>query len=235
MVGSHITSTGDDHPVSGVDAGDLSEVSRRAVFRDGAVTPIAGAFVAFQLLTYALAAIAISRRLPRLRDIAGFFALVTLAYPPFVFLSALVPYEDLTVVGYMASLFACAAGVAWLARVGERRASLSPPLLLIGLTVSVLLLDVATGGHLQLNTVFGYSPIVAGRFAGFGNQSFALVSMGAIVLATGVWGTLSRRRRRGGARGRRRRAGGRHRRRRPSFAGRRRRGRAGPRTGCSEW
>jgi hypothetical protein len=190
MVGSPFVSTGKD-PVVAEDAGWLATFNRRAVFRDGAVTPIAGAFVAFQLLTYALAALAIARRRARLREIAGFLALVTLAYPPFVFLSALVPYERLSVAGYMAALFACSAGLAWLARAAARRAPLWLPLVLIGFTVSVLLLDVMTGGHLQLNTVFGYSPIVAGRFTGFGNQAFALLSMGGIVLATGVWGRLA--------------------------------------------
>src|SRR5687768_16629717 len=51
-----------------------------------------------------------------------------------------------------------------------------------------MVLDVVVlGGRLQLNTVFGYSPIVAGRFAGFGNQAFSLLTMAAVVLAGGIW------------------------------------------------
>ena len=38
-----------------------------------------------------------------------------------------------------------------------------------------------------MDTVFGYSPIVAGRFAGFGNLAFALIAVGAVVAACGTW------------------------------------------------
>nr|MBA3291075.1 hypothetical protein [Actinomycetota bacterium] len=40
-----------------------------------------------------------------------------------------------------------------------------------------------TGGVLQLNTVFGYSPIVAGRFAGAGNIVFAVFGATAVLTA----------------------------------------------------
>ena len=40
-----------------------------------------------------------------------------------------------------------------------------------------------TGSHLQLSTVFGYSPTVGGRFAGFGNLTFGQVAAGAVLLA----------------------------------------------------
>ena len=57
------------------------------------------------------------------------------------------------------------------------------PLLLVGLSWLVLVVDVLTGGRLQINTVFGYSPLVAGRFAGLGNLAFAIVGVGAVVVA----------------------------------------------------
>jgi hypothetical protein len=62
------------------------------------------------------------------------------------------------------------------------------PLLLIALTLAVMLTDVVTGARLQINTAFGYSPIVAGRFAGYGNLAFALVAISTIVVGTGFWG-----------------------------------------------
>ena len=43
--------------------------------------------------------------------------------------------------------------------------------------------DVVTGGHLQLSTVFGYSPTVGGRFAGFGNLAYGQLAAAAILLA----------------------------------------------------
>ncbi|MDQ4142982.1 MAG: hypothetical protein M3198_04415, partial [Actinomycetota bacterium] len=52
------------------------------------------------------------------------------------------------------------------------------------LTMVVLCVDLLTGAHLQLNTVFGYSPIVAGRFAGLGNIAFAV--LGVVSLLVGA-------------------------------------------------
>jgi hypothetical protein len=47
----------------------------------------------------------------------------------------------------------------------------------------VIVLDVLVGAPLQLNTVFGYSVAVAGRFAGVGNLAFALLGASALVFA----------------------------------------------------
>jgi hypothetical protein len=44
-----------------------------------------------------------------------------------------------------------------------------------------------TGGRLQIDTTFGYSPIVAGRFQGIGNLAFALLVGSALVAATAEW------------------------------------------------
>jgi hypothetical protein len=54
---------------------------------------------------------------------------------------------------------------------------------LLGLLLALQIGDVMTGSHLQIATVFGYSPTVGGRFAGFGNLSFAQVATAAILLA----------------------------------------------------
>jgi hypothetical protein len=47
----------------------------------------------------------------------------------------------------------------------------------------VMVVDVCTGGHLQINTPLGYTPTIAGRFQGFGNLSFGLVGAAAVVTA----------------------------------------------------
>jgi len=173
---------------------ELATANEIATFRDDATGPFSVAFIVFQLLTYALAAAALTRW-PRLRPMVSFLALVTLAQPSLTFLSGLVRYDRLGVVGYVVALFAAGAVLAGaalaVARVGGSRGGrarpLVAPLLLVGLTLVVLVVDVLAGGALQLNTVFGYSPIVAGRFAGYGNLAFALVSMAALVVVTGVW------------------------------------------------
>ena len=52
-----------------------------------------------------------------------------------------------------------------------------------GTTGLVLAADVLTGSRLQLSSLMGYSPLVAGRFYGFGNLAFALFATG-MLLAT---------------------------------------------------
>ena len=47
----------------------------------------------------------------------------------------------------------------------------------------LILIDVLVGARLQLNTLFGYTPTVAGWFAGIGNLAFAQISAGAVLLA----------------------------------------------------
>ena len=59
-------------------------------------------------------------------------------------------------------------------------------LLLAAAAPAVLLIaDVLTGAHLQVNTVFGYSVAVAGRFTGLGNLAYALLGASALV-ASGI-------------------------------------------------
>jgi hypothetical protein len=44
--------------------------------------------------------------------------------------------------------------------------------------------DLVSGGHLQLNSVLGDSPLIAGRFAGAGNNAFAIMASTSVVIAT---------------------------------------------------
>ena len=49
----------------------------------------------------------------------------------------------------------------------------------------VVLADLVTGAHLQMSSVAGYSPLVAGRFAGIGNVAFGVLAA-AVLLAAGA-------------------------------------------------
>jgi hypothetical protein len=85
--------------------------------------------------------------------------------------------------------------VAALAAPSRRIHPLLPPVLPIALLWLVLAIDIATGGHLQINTTFGYSPIVAGRFAGFGNQAFSMIAISSLLLAAAALEHFDRRER----------------------------------------
>jgi hypothetical protein len=54
------------------------------------------------------------------------------------------------------------------------------------ITFTVIGLDLLTGAHLQIFTMAGYSPLVAGRFAGIGNVGFGVFAAGAIVTGAGL-------------------------------------------------
>jgi hypothetical protein len=54
------------------------------------------------------------------------------------------------------------------------------------ITFAVIALDLVTGAHLQIFTMAGYSPLVAGRFAGIGNVAFGIFAAGALAFAAGL-------------------------------------------------
>ncbi|WP_246250793.1 hypothetical protein [Actinomadura litoris] len=147
---------------------------------------------ATQLALYGLAAIALRRlgRDPRARArILGgtrVTALLAAAAPGASFLAGLLPWWRAphptpvlvcTVLGFAALMAGLSLAGPW------RRSSVAPGLVVAGLTALILALDVMTGSALQLNTLMGYTALVAGRFYGFGNQAFSLFAAAAVVTA----------------------------------------------------
>lgn len=192
MTGALMSSAG-GRPFTPPLVGDFVEDNEKAIFRDRVTGLVTAAFIVFQLIVYALAAVAFSRKRRGLLRLAGGLSLMVLAFPPLAFLSGTVPYHRLSPLAYLAAMFVASLLLAVAAaRIGEWDPQ-APPLALLGVSFAVLIVDIVTGGSLQLNTVFGYSPIVAGRFAGFGNLASALVTVTAILLVTGVWGVARRR------------------------------------------
>ena len=175
----------------------FADATAEARFRDQATGPVSVVFVIVQIVAYALAAVAVGRRRGWTRPVS-YLALVVLATPTVGFLAGMLHVRSFGLVAFTAAIFGAAVVLAAvaeslgavLARRWPRIRATLPPLLLVSLTWLVLVVDVLTGGRLQINTVFGYSPLVAGRFAGFGNLAFALVGAGAVVVATGAWATV---------------------------------------------
>lgn len=174
----------------------FADATEEAIFRNEVVGPISVVFVVAQILAYILAAVAIARR-RRWTKPVSFLALVILATPPVVFLGGMLHLRDGTVSTYVLGVFAVAvvfaavaeAVGALVAKRWPRTGALVAPLVLIGTSWLVQVGDIVTGGGLQLDTAFGYSPIVAGRFAGFGNLAFAVIAMSAVTVACGAWAT----------------------------------------------
>lgn len=153
----------------------LADLAERVVLRDRAVGPVSVLLVVCVVFC-AVAALAGRGRAART------LAPIVAAYPTVTFLSGLVAYHQLPL-GFVVVMTLCVSAVlGWLA-VGlcSRWGAWAPVGALIGVLWVVMVVDVCTGGRLQINTPLGYTPTVAGRFQGFGNLSFGLVGAAAVV------------------------------------------------------
>lgn len=67
-----------------------------------------------------------------------------------------------------------------------RKRIYGPPGVVAALTATVLAVDVSTGSNLQHASLLGLSPLVAGRFYGFGNIPYAIFVASALVTAAAL-------------------------------------------------
>lgn len=160
-----------------------------STFVDGIKGPINAAYVVFQVIVYALILVFMRMRerrggvgvtAQRWLEVAG---LAVVAFPVATFLAGTVKGHELGALWFCALLVALDAALVAAAS-ATLRGSLDRLLALTSFTLVVIGADLVLGSRLQLNTVFGYSPIVAGRFAGAGNIVFAV--LGVTALMTGA-------------------------------------------------
>lgn len=192
MSDTAVTSSGDGATASDRVA-QMVTANERAVFRDDAVGPLTVSFIVVLVVMLALVVLGVAARpgwLPALR----YLALLVMAVPAATYLGGLLRYGSFTVATYGLALLAMAAAIAAVCWALGRGDDQGPPVLVAAVTVVVLAADILTGGHLQLDTIFGYSPIVAGRFAGFGNQAFSLIAVSTLLVACGAWALWGERR-----------------------------------------
>lgn len=168
------------------------ERNRATAFRDSSVTTITITFVVLQILLALVALGAVLLGTPLLRRVGAGLGLVIMSTPFVTFAMGIVPVYRIGFWPYLLAMYAGAALVAFAAtRVGRLVDGPRRPVLVatvpVALTYLLLVIDITTGGRLQLNTIFGYSPLVAGRFAGFGNPAYSLLSMGTVLLSCSLW------------------------------------------------
>jgi hypothetical protein len=163
-------------------AAHLAEAADAALFRD-ATMPLAVTGITLALLVLAVATTFRDRLWPRARRVLAPLVFGALGLVPATFLvgqigpvRANLPAQTVIVVA-IAAVIAVAAGLA------ERRRAGAGALVAVGTIVAVIGADIVLGAPLQLNTTFGYSVAVAGRFTGLGNLAFALFGSATIVLA----------------------------------------------------
>ncbi len=169
---------------SGDPVREAVELDSETVFVDRLKAPTATAFVVAQVLVYGALLPFIARRREEGAGarIAELAALAFVAFPAASYLVGVLSTHSLGVGGFVAALLAVDAALVaatmWLVSGALRRL-----LALAGVTLVALVLDLVLGAPLQLNAVLGYSPTVAGRFAGLGNIAFAV--LGACVVLVG--------------------------------------------------
>ncbi|GAA1107667.1 hypothetical protein GCM10009630_00640 [Kribbella jejuensis] len=114
--------------------------------------------------------------------------LITASLPVASFLANLLQWwrSSSPGLGLWAGVIGWAAAVGTLARLGPwRRQRFGPAGFVAAVTAIVLAADVLTGSRLQLSSLWGLSPLDAGRFYGFGNVAFGAFAIG--VLIASVW------------------------------------------------
>jgi hypothetical protein len=163
------------------------DLDQESVFVDHYKSTVTTGFVAYQLLVYLIAVPLIARR-EAAPNATGFerlpvlAALAVVAFPVSTYLAGIVSAHEIGIGGLIALLVGF--DLVLVAAASALQEPLDRLLALAAFTTAVLMVDLLLGARLQLNTVFGYSPIVAGRFAGTGNTAFAF--MGAAGLISGA-------------------------------------------------
>jgi hypothetical protein len=166
-------------------------VDREAVFIDGIRAPLSTVFVVAQVLLYALVGLLLARRTRRndrapsltLDRWLSLGALAVMAFPVCTYLAGFFEQHALGLIRFVLLLVAVDAVIVTAVAL-TIKSSFDRLLAVALITCGVLCVDLMTGANLQLNTVFSYSPLVAGRFAGIGNTAYSVLAAAAVIAGT---------------------------------------------------
>jgi hypothetical protein len=159
----------------------MVEMNERALARDSSFAMVAAVFGLLSFSSILISILAI-RKFRSFRTIAKWMALTLISFPAVTFLilplmESLPNSISIVALLFVVSLLFAAVGFYF----GERDGYLFVVLGFVGLNIVLLVVDVLTGAQLQLNSYFGYSAIVAGRYAGYGNMAFAILSISSVI------------------------------------------------------
>lgn len=176
---------------------ELVDANEAAVFIGGVVATVALSAILFHIGLLGLVLARVRGWLrwsgwPRALRLGG---LALLAYLPAVYLARLVPFHEVGRIPYLLALLGASILFALLYdRIG-RRDPLDAVIMALSVIVVLMVVDAVRGFPLQVSSGLGNSPIVAGRFTGFGNIAYSVFSAAGLVLAVavayrvgGVWG-----------------------------------------------
>lgn len=166
-----------------VDVDSFRKLDRDAAYREGIYLPLTLTYIIVQALLYILAIVAFARLggAGRAGRLLRAMVLGIAAYPLATFVFRAIPnVAELGPVGVLALVAIDVVVVVAASR--ATRHPLSPLSWILGLTVALLAVDVATGAQLQTSSLLGYSLHTAARFTGFGNTAFATLASTTVIL-----------------------------------------------------
>jgi hypothetical protein len=161
----------------------LVESDQDATFRDAHVAPASTGYVIGHVVLWLLAAATLRWGRRREKHMVEVLALCGITFLPATHLATSLPFEDWGDGSWWAFVGAVSLSLALIAWYAGRRTVIDGLIIALAMIVGLLIIDVVVGAPLQLNAVFGYSPTVAGRFAGYGNLAFAELAAASIMLA----------------------------------------------------
>jgi hypothetical protein len=154
-----------------------------AEFRDSTLGAASVVFVLAQLALWGLALWTLTRPGRRLRTMSEVATLSVLTYLPVTYLAGLLAFHRYGPAAWWVFVLVTSFALAAVIQAVTRRYLVDPLIATLGFIVAFLTVDIAVGGPLQFNTVFGYTPTVAGRFNGIGNPAFSMLAAAGIILA----------------------------------------------------
>ncbi|MCF6508584.1 hypothetical protein E9549_14385 [Blastococcus sp. MG754426] len=133
---------------------------------------------------------------PPARRALRLLCLAAAGLPVATYLAGAVPWEraDAPLAALLTAVVVADVAVLAVAALGPwRRRRLGPALAVLAITLLTLVGDVLSGSPLELNGPLGYDAVVAGRFTGYGNLTFGLLSVSALTVTAAVAAAVGRR------------------------------------------
>jgi hypothetical protein len=160
-------------------------LDEESVFVDEWRVPVSTVFVVAQVVFYALVMLLLvtGEKRPGLSRWVQTGAFIPIAFPVATYLAGLAPQASLGTWGFLGLLLALDLAIV-LTAFASAKNPLDRLLIITGFTFFVLVADLFMGAPLQLNTVFSYSPLVAGRFAGIGNLAYSVLAGTTVIFGT---------------------------------------------------
>jgi hypothetical protein len=162
----------------------LVRANREAVFRDSTIGTASAVVVIVTIALTVAAWLALRYRVRRAHPPLAWVAYGALGFLVGTFVAGALPFDRWGTSAYFGFLVAWsvvfAAVCAWVGR----RNPVDGLLVALGAIVGLHVVDLLSGAHLELNTVFGYTATVGIRLAGAGNPGSAQLCSAALLLAT---------------------------------------------------